>query len=108
MRMALVALLAASLLAPQFAVADETQVEPRLRGCLLTGASSAPKTSLSAALQSTRAFCGPQIKAVARQRVEAATAGLNGEAAEEAEKRAIRDLNNEIAYAVANFTGLTL
>ena len=80
--------------------------EKRLRGCLAAGATSAPGGTLAAALASARAFCGPQINTVAGYRVEAATQGLEGEAAEEAKTRALRTLNNEIAYAVANFTGL--
>ncbi len=81
--------------------------EKRLRGCLAAGATSAPKTSLASAVQSVRAFCGPQIADMSELRVAEATQGLTGEASEEARKRAIRALNNEIALAVANFTGLT-
>ena len=80
--------------------------EKRLRGCLAAGASSAPGGTLAAAIASARAFCGPQINTVADYRVEAATQGLEGEAAEEVKARTLRTLNNEIAHAVANFTGL--
>jgi hypothetical protein len=91
-----------------FASEDGTgqQAEDRLRGCLLAGSSAAPRTSLAAALQSTRAFCRPQINALAQERTTTATAGLDGVAAEDVRKQTLRQLNNEIAYAVANFTGL--
>lgn len=87
-------------------ISSEEAAEKRLRGCVLTGSSAAPRTSLSAALASVRAFCGPQIGDLAELRVRAATDGLEDEAAENARKRTIRKLNDEIAYAVANFTGL--
>lgn len=81
--------------------------ESRLRGCLLAGASAAPQTGLEAAIISTRAFCGTQIRRVRENRVKAATAGLSGENREAAEDRTIRALNNEIAVTIANLTGLT-
>lgn len=81
--------------------------ESRLRSCLLAGASAAPQTGLEAAIISTRAFCGTQIRRVRENRVKAATAGLSGENREAAEDRTIRALNNEIAVTIANLTGLT-
>jgi hypothetical protein len=86
---------------------DHDAAEKRLRGCLAAGAASAPKTSLASALQSVRGFCGPQIADLAAFRAREATEGLSGEAAEEARQRAVRKLNDEIAIAVSNFTGLT-
>ncbi|MGB7373592.1 hypothetical protein [Pontixanthobacter sp.] len=80
----------------------------RLNGCLLAGSSGAPRTNLREAVISVRSFCAPQIKRVRTQRVEAATKGLSEEAGKAAEDQAIRALNDEIALAIANFTGLTL
>lgn len=95
---------------PSIAHADganaREEAEKRLRGCIAAGASSAPRTSLAVALRSVRAFCGPQIGSLADLRVRDATAGLTGARAEEAKRRALTVLNDEIAYAVANFTGL--
>ena len=96
--------------APAFA---QEQVPPdiaesRLRGCLLAGSSAAPVTNLRDAVVSVRSFCATHIKRVRENRVEAATAGLSGAAAENAEENASRALNDEIALAIANFTGLTL
>ena len=81
--------------------------ESRLRGCLLAGASGTGQTQLEAAVIQVRAYCGAQINRVQRYRVAAATEGLSGNEAEAAKTRAIRALNEEIALAVANFTGLT-
>ena len=86
---------------------DETLAESRLRGCLLAGASAAPTSGLTAAVVSVRSFCTPQIDRVRGYRVAAATEGLSGDTAREAEDRAVRALNDEIARAIANFTGLT-
>ena len=100
------------LIAPAPALADVAQdealAESRLRGCLLAGSSAAPTTGLREAIVAVRSFCHPQIKRLREFRVATATQGLSGRAAEEAEDRAIRSLNDEIAHAIANFTGLTL
>ena len=93
------------------AVAQETLApelaESRLRGCLLAGSSAAPQTGLPEAVVSVRAFCGTQIARVRDNRVAAATRGLTGQAEQDAKTAAIAALNDEIARAVANFTGLT-
>jgi hypothetical protein len=92
------------------AAQDQQQVdlaESRLRGCLLAGSSAAPRTELRAAIVSVRSFCKPQIDRLQGFRVDAATAGLSGDEAKTAKDRAIRALNDEIALAIANFTGLT-
>ena len=81
--------------------------ESRLRGCLLAGASAAPATGLREAVISVRAFCKPQIDRVQRIRVGIARQGLSGQRAQDAEDAAVRALNDEIALAVSNFTGLT-
>ena len=64
---------------------DEALAEKRLRACLAAGSSTAPRTSLAAAVQSARAFCGPQIGNLAQLRIAAATRGLSRSEAEEAE-----------------------
>ena len=101
-------LFALSLAAP--ALADDLPsdlAESRLRGCLLAGASSAdPVAGLEATIIRVRAYCGAQINRVRDQRVAAATAGLKGSDAKAARDRAIRALNDEIAHAIANFSGL--
>ena len=82
------------------------QAEARLRGCLQAGAAGAPWTGLREALVAVRTLCTPQIERVRANRVAAATQGLTEEDAARAEKRATRELNDEIALAIANFTGL--
>lgn len=82
------------------------QAETRLRGCLQSGSAGAPRTGLRAAVVATRALCAPQINRVQADRVAVATRGLTDDAAEQARRRAIRQLNDEIALAIANFTGL--
>ena len=86
---------------------DAASAESRLRGCLLAGASSAGQSDLAGKVIEVRAFCGAQIARVRDQRVAAATANLRGEEAEAAKAAATRALNDEIAHAIANFTGLT-
>ena len=81
--------------------------ESRLRGCLLAGSSAAPQSGLEAAIISVRSFCAPQIKRVRTDRVKMATAGLSGESRKAAEQRTVLALNDEIARAIANFTGQT-
>ena len=98
-------LLALALTVPATAqeVLTPEQAETRLRGCLQAGAAGAPRTGLRDAVVATRALCAPQIK---RVRAAAATQGLTDEAAERAEQQATLELNDEIALAIANFTGL--
>lgn len=89
--------------------ADEAAdlAESRLRGCLLAGSSAALGGSLEQAIVSVRSFCASQIKQVRGHRVRAAATGLSGQARKDAEDRTTRALNDEIARAIANFTGLT-
>ncbi|MEL7720871.1 hypothetical protein AAG604_15920 [Citromicrobium bathyomarinum] len=82
------------------------QAETRLRGCLQAGAGGAPRTGLRAAVVAVRALCKPQIDRVADNRIADATQGLTGDEAEQARQSAILQLNDEIARAIANFTGL--
>jgi hypothetical protein len=103
------AILALGLAAP--ALADDLPrdlAESRLRGCLLAGASSTGQTQLEAAVIQVRAYCGAQIRRVQEQRVAAAIEGLRGDEAEAARASAVRALNDEIAQAVANFSGLQI
>ena len=99
---------ALSVAAPAAAADDAAELaESRLRGCLLAGSSAAPQSGLREAIISVRSFCAPQIKRVQADRVKAAASGLSGGARKAAEDQAIRALNDEIALAIANFTGLT-
>lgn len=100
------ALLAGAAAAPPLD-GNEGQVlgERRLRACL---AANSGQGTLEAAVAAARAACASQIRNVRDQRVVDATAGLAPEAALVVERRVTRALNNEIAQAVANFTGLPL
>ena len=104
-------LLAAALLdaAPRVDAAEEsvTLAERRLRACLSANASGGHST-IEAAVLSTRAACKPQIDAARDQRIIAATAGLDPAASQAVTQRVTRELNNEIAHAIANFSGLPL
>ncbi|WP_057882236.1 hypothetical protein [Tsuneonella troitsensis] len=108
-RVAAIPALAMLAFAPAFAgdAFTDSLAESRLRGCLLAGASSAGQSDLAGKVIEVRAFCGAQIARVRDQRVAAATANLRGEEAEAAKAAATRTLNDEIARAIANFTGLT-
>ena len=104
------ALMALALAAPAAAndALAKDLAETRLRGCLLAGASSAETTGgLQATIIRVRAYCGAQINRAREMRVLAATANLSGEEARAAKARVIRELNNEIAHAIANFSGLS-
>jgi len=109
---ALAALLAAPALANDPLSPDHGQArelsESRLHGCLLAGSSAVPATAgLREAIITVRAYCGAQLGRVRDLRVRAATAGLHGEQADAAKDQAIRAFNDEVARAIANFTGLT-
>lgn len=100
MRNEMVALALAGLATPAVAGEfDNAAAESRLRGCLLASAGSAVSGDLKTKVAEARAFCGAQIGKVRDQR----TAGLIGAA----KAQAIRTLDEEIAVAVANFTGKT-
>ena len=87
------------------ALAEES-AEQRLDRCLLVGASDAPRMDLVTAVTAARSFCGRQLRLVRSDRVEQARRGLSGNAADEAERLAVRQLNNEVAITVARLTGL--
>jgi hypothetical protein len=82
-----------------------TLAERRLRACLSTNATGG-HTTLEAAVLSARVACKPQINDVRDVRIIAATAGLAPDAARVVERRLTRQLNDEVAHAIANFSGL--
>ena len=90
------AALASPALAEDFTAAA---AEGRLRGCLLASATSPGQTDLAAKVIEARAFCGAQIKRVRDQRIAAASSS-------DAKAEIARNLDAEIARAVANFSGL--
>ncbi len=105
-----IAALALGLSAPALAdsaLADDL-AESRLRGCLLAGAAAPGQADLRSKVMQVRAFCGAQINRVRDLRVAAATQGLNGAEADTARADTVRALNDEIALAIANYTGLSL
>ena len=83
------------------------QAEQRLRACLQASSTHAPRSGLQQAVAAVRAECGAQINRVRADRVGTATAALTGQDARQAERRAIRALDFEVAAAISNFTGLT-
>ena len=83
------------------------QAEQRLRACLQASSTHAPRSGLQQAVAAVRAECGAQINRVRADRVGTATATLAGQDARQAERRAIRALDFEVAAAISNFTGLT-
>ncbi|MEQ1541671.1 MAG: hypothetical protein ABL926_05390 [Novosphingobium sp.] len=83
-------------------------LESRLRGCLIAGSTATDQSDLRAAVLQVRSLCGVQIARVRDRRVADATRGLKGDAADAAEIRAVRTLNDEIAFAIASMTGLKL
>jgi hypothetical protein len=89
---------------PASASAEELnheQAMKRMEACLSSGAPSAPRESLTAAAIQLRALCKPQIDRVRDLRL----AGVEDAAARDA---IIRRLNDEVAFAIANYTGLSL
>ncbi|MXO75384.1 hypothetical protein GRI40_09180 [Altererythrobacter aerius] len=106
--LSLLALGAVAAAPPLEAVSGEslTQAERRLRACLSANASGGHAT-LEAAVLSTRVACKPQIDGARDARIVAATAGLGPDEAQAIARRVTRELNNEIAHAIANFSGLS-
>lgn len=84
----------------------EESAQQRLDRCLLAGATNAKHTDLTAAVIAARSFCGAQLRSVRDERTARARRGLRGDAADKAEQRAIRQLNNEVAVTVPRLTGL--
>ena len=93
---AMLAILATPALAEDF---NAAAAEGRLRGCLLASATNPGQTDLAAKVIAARAFCGAQIKRVRDQRIAAASSS-------DAKAEIARNLDAEIARAVANFSGL--
>jgi hypothetical protein len=108
---------AAAPLAAQDDLSDEALLERRLRACLVSGSAGAPRDSLLAAVVAVRSLCYTQINRVRdfRWREIEGSYGLpdarltlaEQDALEQARDAAERRLNDEIAQAIANFTGLT-
>ncbi len=80
--------------------------EQRLERCLLVGASAAPQTNLVTVITAARSYCGAQLRQVRSERVAEAQRGLTGAAADDVERQAVRQLNNEVAATIARLTGL--
>ena len=118
-RAAALALLAAAAapLAAQGDPSDEALLERRLRACLSSGAAGAPRDSLLSAVVAVRSLCHTQIGRVLDFRLAAVdkSFGLPGARLsasrqielDRARDAAARQLNDEVALAVSNFTGLT-
>ncbi|WP_374407333.1 hypothetical protein [Pelagerythrobacter sp.] len=93
------------------------QAMKRMEGCLSTGAPGAPRTGLRAAIVALRSLCAPQIHRVRDLRLAEIDAryGLPEARlteAQEVERHAAheaaeRRLDDEVAFAIANYTGLT-
>jgi hypothetical protein len=113
--LALVVAMAASA-APLAAQDDSYPVlERRARACLSNGAAGAPRDSLLSAVVALRSLCAPQITRLRAARLAEVDAGFppdrnltatQRDARERARDTARRQLNDEIALAISNFTGL--
>ena len=114
---ALLAILAAPLMA-QDGLSDGELLERRLRACLVSGSAGAPRDSLISAVVAVRSLCYTQIRRVREFRLAAVDEGFGLPEArltasrpdelDRARDTATRQLNDEIALAISNFTGLTL
>lgn len=82
-----------------------THADRRLRACLSASAGDG-HTALETAILAARAACKSQIDTVRDARILAATAGLESAAVPVVERRVTRQLDAEIARAVATFAGL--
>ena len=101
----------------QNVASDEAALVRKLRDCLTAGAPGAPRDSLTSAVVALRSLCYTQIRRVRDVRLraiderfglpEASLTQREHEELERARDLATRHLNDEIAVAVANFTGLT-
>ena len=113
----LAVLLAATAAVPVAAQDDAATLERRLRACLVSGSAGAPRDSLLNAVVAVRSLCHTQINRVRDLRLETidGSFGLPGarlSPAQQDERAQARDLetqrlNDEIARAIATFTGLT-
>jgi hypothetical protein len=95
---------------------DGALLERRLRACLTSGAAGAPRESLTAAVVALRSLCYTQIRRVREFRLAAVDGSFGLPEAQLTEDRqdelerardlATRKLYDEIALAIAEFTGL--
>ncbi len=117
--LALAVLLAATAAVP-LAAQDDTDaatLERRLRACLVSGSAGAPRDSLLSAVVAVRSLCYTQINRLRDLRLETVDADFGlpearlSPARQDELARArdleTRRLNDEIARAIATFTGLT-
>ena len=113
-------LAALAITAPAEASPEElthAQAMKRMEACLSTGAPGAPRTGLRAAIVALRSLCAPQIHRVRDLRLAEIDARYGLPEAEitdaqqverhAAHEAAERRLDDEVAFAIANFTGLT-
>jgi hypothetical protein len=104
-------------LAAQDDPAGEAQLERRLRACLVSGSAGAPKDSLLSAVVAVRSLCHTQIIRLRDFRLrdidarfglpEARLSAARQDELDRARDAETRRLNDEVARAIANFTGLT-
>ena len=97
-------------LAAQDGPAGEAQLERRLRACLVSGSAGAPNDSLLSAVVAVRSLCHTQINRLRDFRLREIDARLGAARQDELDRARdaeTRRLNDEVARAIANFTGLT-
>lgn len=97
---------------------DQASLERSLRTCLTSGSAGAPRDSLTSAVIAVRSLCYTQIRRLREFRLaevdkrfkqpETVLTPGEREEYERARDVAVRGLNDEIALAISNFTGLTL
>jgi hypothetical protein len=105
-------------LAAQDDPSDGALLERRLRACLVSGSAGAPRDSLLSAVVAVRSLCYTQVRRVREFRLagidasfglpEARLSASRQDELDRARDAATRQLNDEIALAISNFTGLTL
>jgi hypothetical protein len=94
-------------------LSDRDLLEQRLRACLVSGSAGAPRDSLLSAVVAVRSLCQTQINRLRDFRLHEVDRGFGSpeagrqDALEQARKAAIFSLNDEVARAISNFTGLT-
>jgi hypothetical protein len=103
-------------LCAQGGLSNEDLLERRLRACLAAGAPGAPKDSLLAAIVALRSLCYTQIRRVEEVRLQqvdrrfglpdARLTASERDSLDRERDLARRQLAQEIAMAVSNFTGL--
>lgn len=96
---------------------SEEQLERRLRACLVSGSAGAPTDSLLSAVVAVRSLCYTQISRLRDSRLrdidasfglpEARLGAVRQDELDRARDAETRRLNDEIARAISNFTGLT-